>query len=141
MAGGLVRRGSVRVSIDFHENKSRRIIHLLDHIKTSDPRFLNTGLRIQERRLPKRINALRLHLNVDMNHDHGRSLMPVAGEIEARTFQRILNLQPDDSTESRWECLSRLQPLLHKKRQRSRVPVEVVFTRNRPDFTIAEESR
>src|SRR5439155_11834523 len=60
----------VRVAIDFDEHETVRVVRLLDDIKAGNARFLDAVARVLECGLPERLDALRFHMNLDMDDQH-----------------------------------------------------------------------
>jgi hypothetical protein len=66
----LVRSGGVLVMINLDEHEPGRVVALLHDIEASDASLLDAVLRILGRRVPKRVDAFRLHAHMDMNDEH-----------------------------------------------------------------------
>ena len=71
MRGLLVLRGRVVGAIDLDEDEARRVIGLLYDIEPGNAGFLDAVARVFERSRLKGFHALRFHLNVDVNNEHG----------------------------------------------------------------------
>ena len=63
--------GSSGIAVRFNEHEPRGIIDLLHDIKAGDAGFANARLSIVERGSFEVIDAFGLHLNVDVNNEHG----------------------------------------------------------------------
>jgi len=74
--GGL--RGGI--AIDFHQHKPRRIIRLLQHIETQHAGLEPAEARIDGDRGFECLDIFRLHLDMDVNDQHG-------GVITEKNFQ------------------------------------------------------
>ena len=64
----LVRGGGIRIPINFHQHKARRVILLLDGIEARNARFLQTLARIGKCRLFESLYTVRFDMNMNMNH-------------------------------------------------------------------------
>jgi hypothetical protein len=95
-----VRGGGVRIPINFHQHKARRLILLLDDVEARDARFFQARARIGERHLFESLHTLRLDMNMNVNNEHGcdeyakpaKSSSPGTGKIKVmaldENFQR-----------------------------------------------------
>src|SRR2546429_1671697 len=63
-------RRRVRVAIDFDEHETVWVVRVLDDIKAGNARFLDAVARVLECGLPERLDALRFHMNLDMDDQH-----------------------------------------------------------------------
>jgi len=84
----LVRGGGVRIPINFHQHKTRRVILLLDDIEAHDARLFQAFPRIGERRLFEGFRALRFDVNMDMNHKHDATNMRKRGKAQAPGWEK-----------------------------------------------------
>ena len=70
---GFVRRRRPRVAIHLHQHKSRRVVRLLHHVEPRDARLPHARVRVGQRGCFERLDALRLHLHLHMDDQHGKS--------------------------------------------------------------------
>src|ERR1035438_5740080 len=84
----LVRGGGIRIPINFHQHKARRVILLLDGVEARDARFFQALARIGECRLFESLNALRLDMDLDMNNKHDATNMRKRGKAQAPGWEK-----------------------------------------------------
>ena len=88
----LVRGGGIRIPINFHQHKARRVILLLDDVEARDARLFQAFPRVGEHRLFESFDALRFDMNMNVNNEHGcdeyakpaESSSPGMGKIKGR---------------------------------------------------------
>jgi tetratricopeptide (TPR) repeat protein len=80
----LVRGGGIRIPINFHQHKPRRVVLLLDDVEARHARLFQTHTGVGERRLFKSLNALQLDMNMDMNNEHDATNMRKRGKAQAQ---------------------------------------------------------
>ncbi len=76
MRGFLVSRGGTGIAIDLQQDKGGRVSGFTQYIESRDPRFLNAGLCIRERRFNERVFATGFHLHVYVDDKHSDSYNP-----------------------------------------------------------------
>ena len=80
----LVLGGGIRIPINFHQHKARRVILLLADIEARDARLFQALARIGECRLFKSLNALRPDVNMNMNNKHVRRICESGEKLKHR---------------------------------------------------------
>ena len=71
MGGFLVLSGSVRVAVNLDQDEPGRLIELLDDVEPGDARFLDARAGVGEGGRAKRLDALGLDLDLDVDDEHG----------------------------------------------------------------------
>ena len=67
----LVRRRCVRCAISLNQHEPRRVVLVLDDIKTGNARLFDALLRIGNRGSDEWLDVLRFHAYVNMDDEHG----------------------------------------------------------------------
>ena len=70
----LVRSIGGGITIDFHKDKPRGVIGLLDDIKAGNAGFLQAGAGIGERGDFECLDAFRFHSDMNVNNEHDREI-------------------------------------------------------------------
>ena len=69
VGGGLVGGRRVGRAVDLDQHEARRVLGRLHDVEARDARLAEAVLRVVDRRRAKRLDRVRLHAGVDMNHD------------------------------------------------------------------------
>jgi hypothetical protein len=67
----LVGGGGIGVAINFHQHEPRRVVLLLQDVKTQDTQFEPAAAGVEPRRLFERLHAIGFDMNMNVNNEHG----------------------------------------------------------------------
>ena len=72
------------IAINFDEHEARRIVGLLDDIEAADARLQQAQARVEERGGFESRDAIRLHMNMNVDDEHDREIGQTGQKLKHR---------------------------------------------------------